>query len=294
MMMRWILALVVLVFQAITLGAEEAQNKPVEIGYIEGFDHSPDVYVLKTGDVRREVAILAPVFNDDTIEVTEPSATLILRLVGQEGPLVLSKANDVARISGQIPQPGFWSGIFSWTASAVQILDQEQREPVSASIRGEPRKELSAPIFATPQTVLAGRRKLTIGWVSPRAVDIRIVDRDGRSVTSGRGSGNVWTAPEIGWEAGAYTIELAANCETVRQSLQFVPPDQGPPLPADLANPTAPEPLRAAAMGAWYAAANPTFLLEALQHVAAEARSSPPARLLTRAFIGGKRPLPRP
>ena len=71
------------------------------------------MYVLKTEDKRREVAILAPVFNDDTIEVTKPSATLTLRLVGQAGPVVLSKANDVFRIKAQIPQPTFWSGIYS-------------------------------------------------------------------------------------------------------------------------------------------------------------------------------------
>ena len=104
----------------------------------------------------------------------------------------------------------------------------------------------------------------------------------------------MWTTPEIDWKAGAYTIELAANGETVRQNIRFVPPDQGPPPPADLASPTAPEPLRTAAMGAWYAAADPAFLLEALQHVAFEARSSQPARLLTRAFIRGERPSPQP
>jgi hypothetical protein len=293
MTMRWILTLLMLAIQVITSDAAEAQPKSVEVGYIEGFDHSPGVYVLKSEDKRREVAILAPVFNDDTIEVTNPSATLTLRLVGQTGPVVLSKANDVFRIRAQILQPSFWSGIYSWTASAVQMFDQEQREPVSASIRGELGKELSAPIFATPQTVLAGRRKLAIGWVSPRTVDILIVDTDGRSVASERGSGNVWTTPEIDWKAGAYTIELAANGETVRQNLRFVSPDQAPPPPADLASSTAPESLRAAAMGAWYAT-DPAFLLEALQHVVSDARSSLPARVLTRAFIGGKRPSARP
>ena len=68
--------------------------KSVEIGYIESFDHGADVYVLKTGDTRREVAILGPVFDGDTIEVKHDFATITLRLVGQTGPVVISKAND--------------------------------------------------------------------------------------------------------------------------------------------------------------------------------------------------------
>ncbi len=294
-MKRWILVLIAVALWSPGLHAAEAQIKSVEIGYIESFDHSADVYVLKTGDTRREVAIMAPVFNGDTIEVNDASATLTLRLVGQAGPIVLSKANDVATITGQIPKKGFLSGVFGWTASVVQLFDREQREQVSASIRGnlETADELSAPLFARPQAVLAGRRKLTIGWVSPRFVEIRIVDRDGRPVANGRGSGTLWTTPEVDWKPGEYSIELAASGETMRQSLSFLPPEKGPNLPSELGDPTAPEPLRAVATGAWYAAEDPAFLLEALQHVAPDAGSSRPARLLTLAFIEGKRPSPQ-
>ena len=123
-----------------------------------------DVYVLKTGDTRREVAILAPVFNGDTIEVNDPFATLTLRIVGQDGPIVFSKANDVATITGRNSTEGVPVRRLAWTASVVQLFDREQREQVSASIRGniESRagSQLSAPLFALPQTVLAGRRKL--------------------------------------------------------------------------------------------------------------------------------------
>ncbi len=125
-MKRWILVLIAVALWSPGLHAAEAQIKSVEIGYIESFDHSADVYVLKTGDTRREVAIMAPVFNGDTIEVNDASATLTLRLVGQAGPIVLSKANDVATITGQIPKKGFLSGVFGWTASVVQLFDREQ------------------------------------------------------------------------------------------------------------------------------------------------------------------------
>jgi len=297
-MKSWILILIGVALWPSALHAAEAQLKPVEIGYIESFDHGADVYVLKTGDTRRDVAILGPVFNGDTIEVNDAYATLTLRVVGQDGPIVLSKANDVATITGRIPQKGFMSGVFGWTASVVQLFDRERREQVSASIRGnignEIGSKLSAPLFALPQTVLAGRRKLTIGWVSPLTVEIRVLDGEGRPVANGQGSGTLWATPEVDWKPGEYSIELAAAGETIRQSLHFLPPDKGPKLPSELGDPTAPEPLRAVAAGAWYAAEDPAFLLEALQHVAPDAGSSRPARLLALAFIEGKRPSPQP
>jgi hypothetical protein len=296
-MKRWIVVLIAVALRSSALDAAEAQHKSLEIGYIESFDHSPDVYVLKTGDTRREVAILAPVFDGDTIEVKHDFATLTLRLVGEAGPVVISKANDVATITGQVPQKDFLSGVFAWTTSVVQLFDREQREQVSASIRdieSQVGDQLSAPVFARPQAVLAGKRKLTIGWVSPGIVEIRILDGDGRPVASGRGSGTLWATPEIDWKPGEYSVELAASGGAMRQSLHVLPPDKGPNLPPELGDPTTPEPLRAVATGAWYAAADPAYLLEALQHVAPDAGSSRPARLLTRAFIEGKRPLPQP
>jgi len=296
-MKPWVVVLVGLALASSALFAAEPQLKSIEIGYIESFDHKPDVYVLRTGDTRREVAVLAPVFNGDTIEVKDASATVTLRLVGQDGPMVLSKANDIATITGQIPRKSFLSGVFGWTASVVQLFDREQREQVSASIRGNignlTGNPLSAPLLALPQTVLAGKRKLTIGWVSPLIVGIRVLDGDGRPVAEGRGSGTLWATPEVDWKPGEYTIELAAAGEIMRQTLHFVPIDKGPTLPSELGDPTVPEPLRAVTLGTWYAAEDPAFLLEALQHVASDAASSRPAGLLTLAFIEGKRPSPQ-
>lgn len=295
-MKRWSPVLIVVALWSSGVDAAEAQLKPVEVGYIESFDHNADVYILKTGDTRREVAVLAPVFNGDTIQVNDAFATLTLRIVGQDGPIVLSKANDIATIAAQIPQKSFLSGVFAWTASVAQLFDREQREQVSASIRGgiesQIENQISAPLLALPQALPAGRRKLTIGWVSPPIVEIRILDGDGRPVATGRGPGMLWVTPEVDWKPGEYSIELAASGKTVRQSLRFFPPDKGPNLPSALADPTVPEPLRAVATGAWYAAEDPAFLLEALQHVASDAGSSRPARLLTLAFIEGKRPPP--
>ena len=87
-------------------------------------------------------------------------------------------------------------------------------------------------------------------------------------------------------------IELAATGETIRQSLQFVPPDRMPALPPDLVDPATLAPLRALATSAWYASKGSGFLLEALQPVAPDAGSSRPAELPTRAIIDARRPKP--
>ena len=204
-MKRWILVLFGAALWS-AVHAAEVKPKPVEIGYIESFDHSADVYVLKTGDTRREVAILAPVFDGDTIEVKHDFATLTLRLVGQAGPMVISKANDVATITGQVPQKGFLSGMFAWTTSVVQLFDREQREQVSASIRGnlesQMESELSAPLLAKPQTVLAGKRKLTIGWVSPGVVEITDPRRKRAAGRERTRVGNAMGHPRNRLEAG--------------------------------------------------------------------------------------------
>ena len=157
-MKRWILVLFGAALWWSALHAAEVKPKSVEIGYIESFDHGADVYVLKTGDTRREVAILAPVFDGDTIEVKHDFAKITLRLVGQTGPVVISKANDVATIAGQVPQKGFLSGVFAWTTSVVQLFDREQREQVSASIRGNIESQMGAssprPCWPSPRLSL--------------------------------------------------------------------------------------------------------------------------------------------
>ena len=244
-MKRWILVLIAAALWPSALPAAEPQVKSVEIGYIESFDHRPTAYILKAWRRLPGRSRHSPlVFNGDTIEVKDAYATLTLRLAGQDGPTVLSKANQVATITGEIPRKSFLSGVFGWTASVVQLFDREQREQVSASIRdlgSQTGSELSAPLLARPQTLLAGRRKLTIGWVSPLIVEVRILDGDGRHVANGQGSRTPWTTPEVDWKPGEYTIELAALGETIRQSLHFLAPDKGPTLPAQFADPAAPE-----------------------------------------------------
>ncbi|MCX5516298.1 hypothetical protein C3941_17210 [Kaistia algarum] len=290
-MIRWIVALALVVLSA---GTALASGKAVEIGYVESFERGADGYSIVSDGVPKKVAILEPILNGDLIQVRDPTGSITLRLVGRDDPVVISQANQSVPITAEVPEKGFWSGLFSWTSGSVAVFDDEQRQQVTASIRGDDGKELIAPLFATPQTLVAGRRKLSIGWSTPRTVDIQILAKGAKRVAEGRASGGLWATPEIDWKAGTYRIEIASGADVVRQTLTFVAPKKAPPLPAEFSDPAVPAPLRAVASAAWYAAKDPAYLLEALQYVAPDARTSRPAKLLTLAFIDGKRPPPPP
>ncbi|MBN9018421.1 MAG: hypothetical protein J0H11_13465 [Rhizobiales bacterium] len=290
-MMRWITAIVLLAAAPL---AALASGKPVEIGYVESFDRPADAYVIVSDGVAKKVAILAPILNGDVIEVKDPAASITLRLVGRDDPVIISAANQGTPVTTEVPQKSFWSGLFDWTSASVEVFDEEQRQQVSASIRGDDDKELSVPLLASPQTLVAGKRALAIGWPSPRTVEIRILKKGGQVVAEGRPSGGLWLTPAIDWKVGTYRIEIAAGGDTVRQTLQFIGPKKAPKLPAELTDPAAPAPLRASATAAFYAASDPAYVLEALQYVAPDARTSRPAKLLTLALIDGKRPAPPP
>ena len=224
-MTRTITALLLLLASS---AAALAAGKGLEIGYVESFDRSADAYSIVSGGTAKKVAILAPIENGDVIAVKDPSASITLRLVGRDDPVVISQANQNQPITAEVPQKSFWSGLFSWTSASVDVFDQEQREQVSASIRGDGGKNLIAPLFATPQTLVAGKRALAIGWATPRTVDIQILNKGGKRVAEGRASGGLWTTPEIDWKPGIYRIEIASGGETVRQTLTFIAPKKAP------------------------------------------------------------------
>lgn len=288
-MIRYVVALLGLVLSIL---AAEAGTQPVEIGYVESLDHKADAYSIRNGDTARKAAILAPILSGDVIRVLDPSAKMTIRLVDRPDAVVLSAANGETPIEAKPPEKSFWSGLLTWTGTSVEVFDDEQRQQVSASIRGDDAKELRAPLLATPQTIATGRRALAIGWLSPKVVQIRILSKSGKVIASGKGVGGLWTSPAVDWKAGNYRIEIAASGEKLTQTMQAVAPAKLPALPEALEAPGIPAPLKAASTGAWLASQDPRYLLEALQNVAPDAGTSRPARLLTIAFIDGKRPTP--
>ena len=120
----------------------------------------------------------------------------------------------------------------------VQLFDREQREQVSASVRGNIGNLNGEPVFRAPVRAAAdgpcgeAEARDRLGFAA--YCRVRVLDGDGRPVASGKGSGTLWTTPEVDWKPGEYTIELAASGATLRQSLQFLPPDKGPELPTEL------------------------------------------------------------
>jgi hypothetical protein len=267
-----------------------AAEKRVEIGYVEGFDGKADTFVIHRagGDVRP--ALLAPIYNDDSIEVATAGATIRLKLIGRPGQVVISQANHNAKLSADPPRGGLFSPLLEWASHSINLFDTEERELVAANIRGNS-GELSAPALATPQALFAGPQSVVAGWLGPRQASVRLTDARGREIASGRASGGVWTSPPTTLAPGRYMIELSDGKRIVQQSIDVLPASDAPKIPAETE--AAPE-LRDIALAAWLAGSDQRFMLAALQKVAPYARENQPARVLTKALISGRRPQGKP
>jgi hypothetical protein len=64
-----------------------------EIGYVESFDRKAEFYVLHHGEQSLPVAVMTPVRTGDRIEVRDPTAKIVLRLVNHATPVVVSQGN---------------------------------------------------------------------------------------------------------------------------------------------------------------------------------------------------------
>jgi hypothetical protein len=265
----------------------------VEIGYVESFDKSPNLYLIKRqGQKEPEpVTILTPVYNGDVIEVSDPTASIRIRLVDRPEPVVISKANEATPLAAEPPKTHFVSSLYRWVSQTINIFDHEEREVVAANIRGGS-GELAAPALAKPQTLMSGTQAIVVGWSGARQVSIRLTNSLGHEVASGRGSGGIWSSPPVKLDPGRYTIELKDADKTLQQSLQVVSAPDALKLPDD--TPIGPPELRETAVAAWLAAKDERFILAALQHVAPYARENQPARLLTKALVTGHRPTVAP
>jgi hypothetical protein len=261
---------------------------PQEVGFIEDFTLDPGAYTLTRGGKEIAVAVLLPLQKDDVIIAKGAGARMVIQLSDRPDPKVITDANGAVSIDDAPPTHHYFSGLFAWTASSVAILDHDQREEVAASIRGNDVK-LSAPILSSPQTLAAGRRALSIGWLSPSAVNVSIT-RAGKPVAAGRGVGGLWTSPVIDLTPGAYQIQIAARTQTIAQTLNVRPAE---PLPDELVSSAAPDALRETETAAYLAARGPSYALEALQHVAG-AGDFRAAQILSDALIAGKRLAPPP
>jgi hypothetical protein len=274
---------------AMATGATAAGNG-VEIGYVEGFDGKPDGFVIhrKSGDI--PPALLAPIYNDDVVEVVAPDATIRLKVVDRPGIVIISQANHKAKITADPPKASLFSPLLEWASRSINIFDTEEREVVATNIRGGS-GELAAPALARPQVLVAGQQSIVVGWTGARQASIRLTGAGGGEVANARASGGLWISAPVALAPGRYTIELSDAGKAVRQTIDVVPAADAPKPPGDTEG--APE-LRDIARAAWLAGADERYMLAALQKVAPYARTSEPARVLAKALATGRRPQGKP
>lgn len=272
--------------------ATPAAAQPVEIGYVESFDRSPDLYSIQRGDKTNPVAVLAPIYAGDRIKVADPTAAIRLRLVDRPDLVIVSQANQAAPIEAAAPRTHFVTPLFEWVGRTINVFDKEEREIVAANIRGGG-GDLAAPALAKPQILAAGSQSLAIGWTGPKQVAIRLTDTRGKEIVATRGTGGLWTSPPVNLEPGRYALELRDGDKAISQSVQVVAAAEAPRPATDATTALTPE-LRATAAAAWLAARDEHFMLAALQRVAPYARANGPGRLLTRALVAGRRPKEAP
>jgi hypothetical protein len=284
-MKRWALVLLLLVVAPRLLSAGD------EIGYVESFDKKPEIYVLHRGDLSLPIAVMTPICSGDRIEVRDPAAKIVLRLVNHATPVTVSQGNLDTPLTDAPPVRSFWTPSIAWVASQIGKLDRDDREQVAASIRGGARAT-PVPILALAQTLPSGPQSLAIGWIGSLPADIRLQESDNKDLASGRGTGGLWFSPQVDLVPGDLAVDVTIGAMHVRQLLTVVPADTMPDLPSDLLRDDIPGPLREVGIAAWLAARDPRFMLAALQHVAPLAHAARPAQLLTKALARGERPLP--
>jgi hypothetical protein len=261
-----------------------------EIGFVESFDHKAEEYVIHRGNRDLPVAIMTPIETGDRIEVRDPTAKIVLRLLNHATPVIISRSNLDTPLSDTPPPRTFWTPLIAWASKQLDIFDHEEREQVSASIRNSAGAGLSSPLLSAAQTLPAGRQSIAVGWIGPARVDVHLYDAANKEITSGRGADRLWLSQQLQLSPGDYVLDLSVGTAHVRQKIVVVPPSAMPDLPLDLARDDIPENLRQVAAGAWLAARDRRFMLAGLQHVAPLAHDFQPAKLLARALTRGEQP----
>lgn len=268
-------------------GASVAAER-AEVGYVEDFVGTAGSYSILRDGVPQPVALLAPVMNGDLIRVGDARGSITLRLIDREDRMVISQANQNEVIEARPPDHPFWSGVFAWASLNVDIFAKPDTEQVSASIRAGSSSALDAPILDHREVVAPGR-PLAVGWVSPDVLAIRIL-RAGKPVVTAKGIGGLWTGPPSGLPPGDYVLELSTPRESRRQDLLVADMSGMVALPPELARPDIPGELRNIATAVWLMSQDPSYRMEALGRVAADADRSRPAGIVADALIEGRVP----
>jgi hypothetical protein len=261
-----------------------------EIGYVEDFSGLASQYRVIHASKEIPLQLCLPLYNGDTIEALDDKGRVSLRLLDHPNAVVWSRADKDTKFSAVVPKTSFWSGLMDWTVASLSPFDEQKRERILTTIRGDSGGEFGVPLLQVPQTLAAGQRVLVVGWLKPSTVaEISILAKSGRKlVNRSKAMGGLWASPALNLKPGKYHVVVAAGGRTVAGDIDVVPPLEIPQLPSELTQDGIPEPLRHSAQALWLAAQEGgRFRLEALQLIAND-RSTRSATVLMEALIAGK------
>lgn len=282
-MKRFILALIFLCAAAV---------RPVfaqsEIGYVEDFSGVSGNYIVTRGADTVPMKLLMPVYAGDLIEALTEKGRVTLRLVDHPEPVIWSRADRDTPLAAPVAEGMSWSSILSATLASISPLDDQKRERVLTAIRGD-EGEFDVPLLRSGQTIAAGRRSLSLGWMKSSAVtEISITTKNGKKlVNRAKGVGGFWTSPELNVKPGRYRIVVSSGDGQVTGEIDVVAAEELPQVPPEIHDARLPSSLLRVAQAGWIAQqSNGQYRFEALQLLAGE--RSRAANVLTDALIAGQ------
>lgn len=256
-----------------------AQVKEQEVGFVESYAPEGAALTIRRGDQIVPLRLCARVLQGDIIRLIRPDERVVLRLMDRPDPVVVTAARGDYVVKATPPARGLLDGAWDSILDAINLLDAPERTLVSASIRSGG-GELKVPLLASPQSLAAGKRMLTLAWL-PERLGVGITIRPAKGaplVSEAKGMGGSWTSPPLDLVPGDYTIEITPRGgKALSAPLHVISPDKLPPVPAELTRETLPPAMRALGAATFLARADKQWRLEAFQRVEPFTRSFAPA-----------------
>jgi hypothetical protein len=265
------------------------QVKEQEVGFIEAYAPEGAAMTLRRGDQIVPLRLCARVLQGDRILLVRPDERVVLRLMDRPEPVVITAARGEYVVKAAAPAHSLLDGAWDSILDALNLLDTPERTRVSASIRSGG-GELKVPLLASPQTLVAGKRTLSLGWL-PERLGVTVTIRSAKGaplVSEAKGSGGVWTSTPLDLVPGDYTVEITPRGgKALSAPLHVVSPDKVPAIPAELTREALPPAMRALGAATFLAMKGPEWRLEAFQRVEPFTRDFAPAEKLFWALAEG-------
>lgn len=261
-----------------------------EIGYVEDFTGLASRYRVTHDGHEIPMRLCLPLYVGDTIEALDDKARATLRMIDHPEPVAWSRGDRDTKLTTSGAGTSFLSDLMNSTLAALSPFDEQKRDRVLTTIRGDGGGEFGVPLLESRQTISLGQKTIAVGWLPASTLaEISITDKKGKALVSkSKASGGIWLSPSLNLKPGQYRVTLVAGGSKVAGDIDVVDALQIPHLPAELTQENIPQSLRHTAQAVWLAAqSNGQYRLEALQLVAND-RSTRSAAVLTEALIAGK------